>query len=280
MSNPKVSIIMLTYDRDLFIGRAVQSVLDQKFTDWELIVVDDGTGNEAENVVRNHFKNDSRLKYFHRSRKTRIAGASNFGLAKAQGEYIAILDDDDYWATSAKLEKQVEFLDKNVEHVGCGGGYVLIDETGREQGRYLKPESDASIRKNALAANSMINSTTLFRRAVAEKIGGYDESLLEFADWDFWLKMGLRGKLYNFQEHFLYYRVWRGGASFLRQKEAARSAFQILNRYRGEYPGSLKGFAMAVSYLLHAGLPNFVKKYSSPFFSRLKKFLFSASSPR
>jgi succinoglycan biosynthesis protein ExoA len=123
----------------------------------------------------------------------------------------------------------------------------------------------------------MINSTTLFRRAVAEKIGGYEESLLEFADWDFWLKMGLRGKLYNFPEHFLYYRVWSGGSSFLRQKENAISAFQILNRHRGEYPGFLNGFAGAAAYLFHAHLPAFVKKYSSPFFSRLKKYLFSTS---
>ena len=280
MSNPKVSIVMLTYDRRLFIRRAVQSVLEQKFFDWELIVVDDGTGDEAESVVRNYFENDPRLKYFHRLQRTGIAGASNFALAKAQGEYIAILDDDDYWAASDKLEKQVEFLDKNLEYVGCGAGYILIDEKGKELGRYLKPESDIGIRKHALVANSMINSATLFRRAVAGKIGGYDESLLECFDWDFWLKMGLRGKLYNFQEYFLYYRIWSGGASFLRQKERARSNFQLLNRYHGEYPGSLKGFAGATAYLFHAHLPAFVKEYSSPFLSWLKKYLFSASRSR
>jgi glycosyltransferase involved in cell wall biosynthesis len=278
MNDPKVSIIMLTYNRPQFIGRAVTSVLEQKFSDWELIVVDNGTGDETERVVRAHFEHDTRLNYVRHLQKTRIAASSNFGLARARGEYIAILDDDDYWATDAKLGKQIEFLDKNADVVCCGGGYILIDEKGREKGRYLKPESDAGIRKSALVANPMINSTTMFRLNVARKIGGYDESLLEFADWDFLLKMGLRGKFYNFPRYFLYYRLWSGGASFSRQKGAAQSAFQIFNRYRGKYPGSLKGFAGATAYLFHAYLPSFIKKYSSPALSRLKKYLFSSRS--
>jgi glycosyltransferase involved in cell wall biosynthesis len=276
--NPKVSIIMLTYDRPQFIGRSVQSVLDQKFSDWELIVVDDGKGDGTEKIVRSYFKSDARLAYFHRSVKTGIAGAFNFGLAKARGKYIAVLDDDDYWATDTKLGKQVRFLDVNHEYVACGGGYVLIDEKAREVGRYLKPQEDEELRTHALSANPMVNSTTLFKRSWAESVGGYDETLREFADWDFWLKMGIHGKLYNFQEYFLYYRLWSGGASFSRQRDAAKSAFRILNRYRESYPDFFKGLAGATLYLLHAFLPNFVKKYSSPALSRLKKRIFSSSA--
>lgn len=275
MNSPKVSIITLTYNRPQFLKRAIQSALSQDFADWELLVIDDGLDQRVEKIVKENFGDDMRIQYFKPPMRTRIAGASNFGLHRVHGEYVAILDDDDYWATPTKIGKQVAYLDAHHDVVGCGGGYILIDEQDDEEGRYLKSEHDADIRRNALAANPMINSTTLFRRVVAERVGGYDESLLEFADWDFWLKMGLAGRLYNFPEYFLYYRIWEEGASLSRQRAAAKSAFQILRRYRGKYPGYLKGMAGTAAYSVHARLPMSVKKYSSPFFSRLKKLLFS-----
>lgn len=87
----------------------------------------------------------------------------------------------------------------------------MINQEGNTTAKILKPENDADIRKVMLFANPMANSSTIFRRSVAEKLGLYDETMLQFADWDFWLKMGLEGKIYNFPEYFLSYRMWGGG---------------------------------------------------------------------
>ncbi|MDO8537018.1 MAG: glycosyltransferase, partial [bacterium] len=211
--NPRVSILMTTWNRAGFIGKAIQSVIDQSFAAWELIIIDDGSTDNVADVVKKWQIKEKRIKFIPLSHIGRIAIVSNAGLREALGEYIAILDDDDWWLDPKKLEKQVEFLDKNPDYVGCGGGFIVVDGDGDKKAKILKPQRDESIRKVALFANPIANSSTLFRRSAVEKLGPYDESMLQFADWDFWLKMGTYGKLYNLTEYFFAYRMWEGGMS-------------------------------------------------------------------
>jgi len=98
MPPPRVSVLMLTYNRPQFIGKAIQSILAQEFQEWELLVVHDGPNEEIPVAMEEWQKRDSRIHYFQRIIPGNIAEASNFGLAHARGEYIAVLDDDDYWA--------------------------------------------------------------------------------------------------------------------------------------------------------------------------------------
>lgn len=276
MEDPRVSVIMATCGRPQFIGEAVKSILLQDYKSWELLVVDESDSAETEEAVAACAAEDPRILYMRKPHKSRIAGALNFGLQKARGEYIAILDDDDAWVNPNKLRLQVEFLDSHPDHVACGGGYIVVNREGQEKGRYLKAEQHDAIRKEALCANPMAHSTVLFRKSAASAVGSYDETLPQFADWDFWLKMGLRGKLYNFPEYFLKYRMWEGGASFQKQKEAAVSARRIVKHYKGKYPHYIKAVLSSRIYGLYVFLPTSVKNIANPVLSRLKKFLFSS----
>ncbi len=273
---PLVSILMATYNRAGFLPRSVRSVVEQKYENWELLIVDDGSADKTRAVAEKLSAAEPRIRYIRHEHTGRIAAISNFGLKFARGRFIAILDDDDYWLDREKLLKQVRFMEENPDYAGCGGGIIILDGDGRETGRVLKPETHAAIRKRALIANGMANSTTVFRREDALAAGLYDESLLQFADWDFWLKMGLRGKLYNFQDYFAAYAMWPAGSSFSRQHEAARSALRVVFRYRGRYPGFSLALPYVMAYLLYAYLPTWLKKHWNPFLSRLKKNLFSA----
>ncbi|MDO8574548.1 MAG: glycosyltransferase family 2 protein [bacterium] len=276
MSPLKVSILITTWNRAHLISRAIQSAIDQNFKDWELIIADDGSTDNTEKICKEWEKKDHRIKYLRAPHFGRIAKISNFGLKHTQGEYIAILDDDDMWAATDKLDKQVKFLDENKDYVACGGGYVIIDKNEKEKSRLLKPEEHESIIENALLANPMVNTTTIFRKSIAEKIGFYDETLPEFADWNFWLKMGLEGKLYNFPLHFAYYQMWDTGSSFSKQKGTAYSSLQIVPRYKGKYPHYKKAITLAYAYYIYTLLPNFIKKFLNPVLSRFKKTIFSA----
>ena len=276
MPHPKVSILITTWNRANLLGRAIQSAIDQDFKDWELIIADDGSTDDTEKIGKEWEKKDSRIQYLRAPHFGRIAKISNFGLNQTKGEYIAILDDDDMWAVKDKLTKQVKFLDENKDYVACGGGYIVIDKLEKEKSRYLKPEEHKGIIKNALLANPMVNTTTMFRKSAAEKIDFYNETLPEFADWDFWLKMGLEGKLYNFPLHFAYYQMWDTGSSFSKQKGTAYSALQIVSRYKGKYPHYKKAIVLAYIYYTYTLLPNFIRSFLNPILSRLKKLLFSA----
>ncbi len=266
---------MLTYNRPQFIGNAIGSILDQQFQDWELLVVHDGPNLEIPTLLEEWRRRDPRITYFHRPTPGNIAEASNFGLSKARGEFIAILDDDDFWAIDDKLSKQTAFLDSHRDHCCCGGGVIVVDPEGCEQMRYLKPEHDEQIKRRALIANPMVHSTTLYRRQAALKTGGYDESLAGFQDWDLWLKLGRLGKLYNFPEYFLHYRVWQGSGSFHQSRGNTESALRITRRYRRDYSWFPIGFSLALLHNAYAHLPAGVQRFSYSSLSRMKKAAFS-----
>ena len=271
---PRVSVLMLTYNRPQFISMAIESIRAQRFDDWELLIVHDGPNVEIPVIAREWESIDSRIHYFHRPIPGNIAEASNFGLAKARGEYIAVLDDDDYWAEPEKLGKQTGFLDGNPDYHCCGGGAIVVGSDGAERMRYLKPESDAQIKSGALLANPMVHSTILYRRERALQVGGYDESLAGFQDWDLWLKLGTIGKLHNLREYLVCYRVWHGSGSFHQSKPNTESALRIIRRHRKRYPGFGLAYPMTLLYCGYAHLPIPIQRASYGFFSRLKKAVF------
>jgi glycosyltransferase involved in cell wall biosynthesis len=272
---PRVTVLMLTCNRPQFLGRAIQSVVDQTLEDWELIVVHDGPNRQTAADMQKWVERDPRIRYFHRDRGGNIANACNYGLASARGEYVAILDDDDYWVAKDKLAKQVAFLDAHPEYAGCGGGMTVIDESENVQMSYLKPEHDHEIRARALCANPMTHSTTIFRRALGERIGFYDETLAGYQDWDIWLRFGQQGKLYNFPEVFTRYTIWSGGGSFQQQRKNVLSALKIVFRHRTGYKGFTGALALVLMHLAYAHLPARVRKSSFSFLSRRKKAIFA-----
>ena len=274
MPDPLVSIILATRNRAHLIGRAIQSVLDQTFQDWELVVIDDASQDKTEGTIKAWQAKDQRIFYFKNDFQSGIAKSSNKGLNITKGKYIAIIDDDDYWATAEKLEKQVEFLEKNSDHAGVGGGLILVNKDKKETARVFKTETDEAIRKRALFANPMANSTTVFRKDVAEKIGFYDESFNVAADWDFWLKLGKIGKLYNFKEYFTYYLIAEDNISFARQKENFKSGIRIIKKHRLNYPGFKYALALAYLQYSYAFLPMSFRQKANPILSGIKKAVF------
>ncbi|MDH4259884.1 MAG: glycosyltransferase family 2 protein [Gammaproteobacteria bacterium] len=268
-------MLMLTYNRPQLIGRAVASVVRQSCQDWELIVVQDGSNEHTVGVMSEWAARDGRIVYLRRDKGGNIADATNYGLARARGEYVAILDDDDAWIDEHKLARQVEFLDAHPDHAGCGGGAIVVDGAGAEQFRYRKPVSDADIRRRALYANPMVHSTGIFRRAALERIGRYDASLAGFQDWDVWLKLLGEGKLANFDEPLVYYTLWEGGGSFSNQRRNTESALKIVLRHRHRLPGFAGALAMATAYYLYSFLPVSVKQATYQTLSRLKKQFFA-----
>lgn len=272
---PRVSVIMLTYNRPQYIGRALESILDQDFEEWEALVVHDGPNQQIAEVMEVWRKRDPRIRYVRRERGGNIANATNFGIAQARGEYIAILDDDDYWPAADKLSQQVRFLDENPDYAGCGGGMITVDESGRETTRCYKALSDTDIRRLALVANPMAHSTGMYRRSLIAGCGGYDESLDGFQDWDVWLKLGKLGKLRNFPEYWQAYQIWPGGGSFHQSKANTRSAIRIVLRHRRSYPRFILALILTLLYHGYAHLPQTVRQASFGFLSRLKKTVFA-----
>jgi glycosyltransferase involved in cell wall biosynthesis len=272
MEKPTVSIVTAAWSRAQYIGIGIQSAINQTFKDWELIIIDDGSPDNTAEVIAEWQKKDSRIKYSRIEHAGRISVVSNVALRHARGEFIAILDDDDYWTDPRKLEKQVAFLKAHPDYIACGGWFTTVDGDGKETAKLQKPETDEAIRRIMLFANGIANSSSMFRR---EPAGFYDETLKGFADWDFFLRLGKLGKLYNFPEYFLAYRMWHKGGSVVDQKKNAAAALVIVHRYRNDYPGYAKAIVLTRLHWLYAQLPLWIRRATHASLSRIKKMLFS-----
>jgi len=270
---PKVSILMATYNRAAIIGPTIESILRQTFEDWELVIPDDGSIDNTEDVVKTFQENEPRIKYIKSPVNQGISRNYNMGFAITTGDYIAMIDDDDPWCDDAKLDKQVKFLDENPDYVGVGGGVIVVDETGKEQYRYFKAESDKEIRNYMLYSNPMANSTTMFRRAAAEQVGWYDESTRYSGDRDFWLKMGRIGKLRNVREYLTYYTMAGHNTSITKLRPHLKASLTIMKRYKQDYPHYWSALTLNRGQYVYAFLPEAVRRRVHKLLARLKRLI-------
>lgn len=271
MADKKVSILMATWNRAAMIGKTVESVQKQSFKDWELIISDDGSTDNTQEVVRDLQKLEPRIVYVRSDTNEGISKNYNKGLRIARGKYIAMIDDDDPWCDDRKLEKQIKFLEENPDYVGCGGGVIVVDPSGRELYRYFKPETDTQIRERMLFGNPIANSTTLFRRVAGESVCWYDEKTRYSGDRDFWLKMGLKGKLYNFPEYFSYYTMTGANTSISRIRPHLKASLLIMRRYKGKYPHYFPALVFNWVQYLYSYLPAFVRRAVHFSLAKLKR---------
>lgn len=186
--SPKVSVIIPTYNNAKFIGEAIDSVLNQTYQDFEIIVVDDGSTDNTEEVL-SKYKN--RIRYIYQKNKG-PAAAKNKGILASQSKYIATLDSDDIWLPQ-KLQLQVDLLDSNKQLglVYTDTYQVNIDDKSIDKETYFnryKPCSGRVLDK-LLFHNFIPSLTVMMRRSCLEKAGLFDESLYTGEDWDLWLRI-------------------------------------------------------------------------------------------
>jgi glycosyltransferase involved in cell wall biosynthesis len=270
---PLVSVIMPTWNHGLYIAKSIEAVLRQTLKNIELIVVDDGSTDNTREVITEFSRRDPRVRCLYNEQNAGVPVTFNKGSRAARGAYIARADSDDPWIDDRKLEKQVAFLDLHPEYVAAGGGMVVVDRSGKELYRYLKAEHDKDIRRTALVTNPIASSTGVYRRTIALAVGLFDETLNYNEDWDFSLKMGLRGKIYNFPEYFSYYTMTGKNRSSVGMVPHTLKGFVVLWRYRGKYPGFWKSFFLHAAQLFYGLIPLSIRSRVHPALSRIKKVL-------
>ena len=185
---PTVSVIIPTYNRAHLVGRAICSVLNQTFQDFEIIVVDDGSTDNTEEVVKSF--NDPRIRYIRHEQNRGGSAARNTGIRAARGEYIAFLDSDDEWLPE-KLDTQLKTMSTLPEHfVGVCCGYYRA-----RQSKIVSVSRPMLYGKlfDKLLKSPFLNggSCLIVRKNALVAIGGFDEQLARHQDWDLLLRLAL-----------------------------------------------------------------------------------------
>jgi len=193
--NPTVSVIIPTYNRAHLIKRAIQSVLNQTYQDFEVIIVDDGSTDNTEKVVKSF--NDPRIRYIRHEKNKGAAAARNTGIKAAKGKFIAFQDSDDEWLPE-KLEKQMKVFETASAKVGVVyTGFWRIENNKKI---YIPfswvKQKEGNIHKELLKGSFIGLPTVLIKKECFRKGEMFDEKLPRLQDWELVIRLS---KYYNFK---------------------------------------------------------------------------------
>jgi len=183
---PTVSVIIPTYNRHELVRGAIASVLTQSFSDFELIVVDDGSEDGTADVVREF----PEVRYVHQPNRG-VSAARNYGVRLSAGDLIAFLDSDDLWRPQ-KLEQQVRFFSQRSDAQICQTEEVWLRNGVRVNPHNKHRKADGDLFARSLELCLVSPSAVMMRRELFERMGGFDEDLPACEDYDLWLRIAAR----------------------------------------------------------------------------------------
>jgi glycosyltransferase involved in cell wall biosynthesis len=207
-NQPLISVVMATFNEPpVFIIQAVQSILNQTLSDFELLLIDDSTNTDTITAIDALIRSDSRIRLIRGKERFGFVKALNIGLRQARGKYIARMDGDDI-SLPNRFELQVDFLKKNPDISVVGGFIDIINKGGKVTSHRNYATSFSKVILFALVRNPLLHPTVMFRKEVLEKGFYYDETFLKAEDLELWLRLINNGyKISNVPDTVLSYRV-------------------------------------------------------------------------
>ncbi|NDV69140.1 glycosyltransferase family A protein [Dysgonomonas sp. 25] len=210
----KVSVLMPVYNGEKYLAQAIESIGFQSFTDWELIIVDDGSTDSSREIAARY--RDNRIYYLKNAKNEGLIYTRNRLIELASGEYIAFLDCDDL-AAPKRLEAQVNFLDKHPDYAMCGTWGRTIDDE-RVLRKMNLSVGDEEIKCTLLYTNTFIQSSVMIRKKVLKE-HPYDKDFPLAEDYELWCRLSREYKLYNIPRKLTEYRYH--GTNISQSKKAA-----------------------------------------------------------
>ena len=209
---PKVTVLMPVYNREKYLREAIDSILSQTFTDFEFLIVDDGSTDNSLEIINSY--SDSRIRLIRNSANLGISKSLNIGLSESLGDYVARMDSDDI-SLPNRLQEQIEFLNQNPDITVLGSHMNFIDMHGQnlEHLNYLPSYSlsHQEIVYAMLYSIPFAHPSVIFKRLEVLKIGGYrllkEWESVSTEDYDLWLRVAARNyELANLSEFLMHYR--------------------------------------------------------------------------
>ena len=225
--SPLVSVVMSVYNGEKYLAEAIESILNQTFSDFEFIIIDDGSTDETEAI----------LDGFHNSRIIRCKNEQNIGLTRslnkglemARGEYIARMDADDV-SFPKRLAKQVDFLDSHTDIGVLGTGIQLVDELGAPGATMLFPTEPGVIKWQLFFYCPIVHPSVMIRRTVYERFDGYSPDLPYVEDYDLWLRITPGIKIANLPDVLLGLRKHNESVTNVRRQVHLENALRAAQR--------------------------------------------------
>lgn len=195
-NQPLVSVLIPVYNGTEFLDEAIQSVLNSSYTNFEIILVDDGSTDKSRQKCLEYAEKYSNIHYYGFRKNRGMTRCLNFGVKKANGKYIARINQDDIMVKD-RLEKQVAFLETHPEHVVVGGTIQLFTNTEAKFDIIRFPLTDKAIRKQWMILSPYSDPTVMYLKSAWEQTEGYSQYFWPADDVHMWYQLGSVGKMAN-----------------------------------------------------------------------------------
>jgi glycosyltransferase involved in cell wall biosynthesis len=218
MRSPVISVIMATYNHADFVAQAMRSVLDQRDVDIEFLIADDGSSDGTRDVVASI--HDERIRFFPNTVNRGACIVTNELIDAARGEFIALINSDDYWVDADKLSFQLKIMRDNPELGACFGRARFVDKDGKPIAKSSLPfgtvfdqenrSQGAWLRRFFDLGNCICHPTMLIRRACYQELGTYSNRLRQLPDLDMWIRLVKRHPIHVTERELINFRILPG----------------------------------------------------------------------
>ncbi|WP_052746042.1 glycosyltransferase family 2 protein [Sulfurovum lithotrophicum] len=214
MNTPMISVVMPVYNGEKYLNEAIDSILHQTYTDFEFIILNDGSTDRTEEIILSY--DDPRIVYVKNEENLQIVKTLNKGIALAKGKYIARMDADDI-SLPERFKKQVEFMEENPDIDVCG---TWVKTIGYNVEQWQYPVGHEQIKSYLLFDSALAHPSVIFRSTVFEHIN-YEEAYNKAEDYALWVELSKEHTLHNLPLYLLQYRLHPGQTESTRQFEVA-----------------------------------------------------------
>lgn len=235
MQLPIISIIIPVYNGARYIRETIISVLNQTFSNFEIIIVNDCSLDNSEEIIMGI--HDERIIYLKNNQNINIVWTRNRWIKFARWHYICFLDQDDLFLNKHKLQIQYDFLEQNEEYGMVWAGTFLIDEQGKVYSEIAPRLEDRDIRNHIIMSNQFFCWSVMFRRSLIEILGFLDKKYEKSDDYDYWLKIWKISKFANVPDKLFGYRM-----------HTDNTTLQWANEYRMRLMSFRLGWAQGLYY--------------------------------
>lgn len=201
---PKISVIMSVFNGEIYLSDAINSILNQTYSNFEFLIVDDGSTDSSREILKKFKKNDPRIRLFLNKKNIGLPAALNLAISKSNGKFIARMDSDDI-SLPNRFETQIDFLEKNPDIFLIGSSAIIIDEDGKRIGALRKFNNPKKVQKKLITHNPLIHPSIMFRTSKLR----YNPKFKYSQDYDFYLRALVSGKkITNLSDLLIKYRIF------------------------------------------------------------------------
>jgi len=254
MEKPLVSVNICTHNREDLISKSIESVFEQDYKNIEIIISDngdDGTDKLISKIISENTEWISKIHYY-KNKTNGISENRNFALKKSTGEYIAVLDSDDYWISVNKISEQVKFLEENPIYAMIGTNAIIVNEKEEEIGEIKNHTLHEKIIYNFLTKNQFTHSSVVFRKKTFKE---YRESLFIWEDYDAFLDLSKKNKVANLPEKMTAYKKHSGNISKFKKIKGVLILEKIIKENKDYFPNYFKARFKNMGRLAKAIIP-------------------------